>query len=103
MRFLLVAFLLFTCVAFVGKFQQKPKTYTLTLPYQEWVKYANGLDYAAQRMRQSDLPSRDVALIVDSVFMPLFTQINAQVSAQLEAEKKAVDTASKKQPTQKNN
>lgn len=73
-----------------------PKNYNLTLPYNDWVKYSNGLQYAAERMRQSDLPSKDVALMTDSLIMPLLTAINTQISRQIESEKKADSTKPKK-------
>lgn len=102
LKFYCLAGLLFTCVAFIGK-QQAPKTYTLTLPYNEWVKYSNGFQFLAEKLRQSDLPSKEVALITDSLLSPFLTHINTQIPRQIEAEKKADSSANKKSETPKKN
>jgi hypothetical protein len=103
MRFLIVTLVLFFSVAAVGKFQHYQKAYTLSLSYNEWVKMSNGLQYTIERIRQSDLPARDVSLITDSVLVPLITHIGTQIPPQLEADKKAADSANKKQQTPKKN
>lgn len=74
-------------VAFQGK-TPAPKTYNISLPLTDWTKYSNGLQYTINRIRQSDLPSKEVAAITDSVLFPLLVQINDQVGKQLEAERK---------------
>lgn len=72
------------------------KNYTLSMSMDEWIKTANGIQYTMNKLRQSDLPSKEVALITDSVLIPLVSQIQSQIGAQAQAEEKAKADAGKK-------
>lgn len=103
-KFILIFIVLFFAVGLMSHApRQAPKTYTLTLPYNEWVKYSNGFQFLAEKLRQSDLPSKEVALITDSLLSPFLTHINTQIPRQIEAEKKADSSANKKSETPKKN
>lgn len=75
----------------------KAKKYNVSLGYEDWARYANGLEYTINRLRQSDLPSREVAAITDSVLVPIFEQISKQVGAQYREDLKKDTTKPKKQ------
>lgn len=44
-----------------------------------WLVKVNQLEYIAQKLRGSDLPSRETSLIIDSVIVPLERMIINQV------------------------
>lgn len=71
------------------KAQTKPKekTYTVSLSLQGWVQLTQQLDLVKTQLRQSDLPSKNVAYMTDSLLTPIQALIGQQVNAQLEAEK----------------
>lgn len=75
---------------------QKEKTYTVTLPMNQWIKFSNGLEQTANSLRQSDRPSREVAFLTDSVITPIWLQINQQVGEQRQKEQKADSSKLKK-------
>jgi hypothetical protein len=70
--------------------QQKPpeKKYSVTLSLQNWIQITNELDYIKSQLRQSDLPSKQVAFMSDSLLTPLQTTIGQQVNAQIQQETK---------------
>jgi hypothetical protein len=94
-----LVFIFFTAVSFQGN-APAPKTYNVSLTLDEWVKLANGVQLTINEIRQSDLPSKRVALITDSVLVPLFSHIQSQVGQQMQQEEKEKLEAEKK-PAQK--
>lgn len=78
--------------------QQKPpeKKYSVTLSLQSWVQITNELDYIKSQLRQSDLPSKHVAFMSDSLLTPLQSTIGQQVNAQIQQETKKDTTKPKK-------
>lgn len=85
--------------SFQGNAPAPAKNYTLSMSMDEWVKTANGIQYTMNKLRQSDLPSKEVALITDSVLVPFLSQIQSQIGAQAQAEEKAKADAMKKDST----
>jgi hypothetical protein len=77
--------IILTCFAFQAK-APEPKSYTVTLPLQKWVGYANGIDYTREKLMNSDLPAREVRLILDSVLNPLQVDISRQINEQIKAD-----------------
>lgn len=75
-------------VALLIWYPKEQKKYTVTMTLNEWLYYSNGFRYTAEKLRQSDLPSKDVALITDSVFAPFLNIVSVQITQQQEAEKK---------------
>lgn len=70
-------------------FRKPPeKTYSVSLSLQNWIQITNELDYIKSQLRQSDLPSKQVAFMSDSLLTPLQTTIGAQVNAQIQQETK---------------
>lgn len=80
------------CIAW----QQKAKTYPVSLTIEKWSAYLQGIEYTKQQLRQSDLPSKQVALITDSVLTPMQVEITTQVQQLMKAEQKQVDTTKPK-------
>lgn len=89
--------LVFTCIltliaatTWVLQAQTKPnkeKQYTVSLPLKGWIQLTQQLDLVKNQLRQSDLPSKNVAYLSDSLLTPIQALIGSQVNAQLEAEK----------------
>lgn len=67
----------------------QPKTYKVELTLDQWSARVNQLEYVKQQIRQSDLPSKQVALITDSVLIPLQAEISQQIQKQIADEKAA--------------
>lgn len=67
--------------------RQKEKQYTVSLTLQGWIQLTQQLDLVKNQLRQSDLPSKNVAFLSDSLLTPIQALIGSQVNAQLEAEK----------------
>lgn len=65
------------------------KKYTVTLPLQGWIQVTNNIEITKQQLRKSDLPSRDVTYICDSLLTPLQSTIGQQVNAQIASEQGA--------------
>jgi hypothetical protein len=59
------------------------KNYKVELPLSSWVKYSNGLSGVSQALRESDLPSRTVVFLTDSIINPILADISTQVNKQL--------------------
>lgn len=77
-------------ISWVLKAQQKTppvKLYKLELTIEDWSARINQLEYIKIKLRQSDLPAKEVALITDSVLIPFQTQITNQINQQLALEK----------------
>src|SRR4051812_35157446 len=69
--------------------QQRPpeKRYSVSLPLNNWVQITQELEYIKSQLRQSDLPSKQVAYMSDSLLTPMQAVIGLQVNTQLESEK----------------
>lgn len=72
------------------KAQQKieDKKYKVEMTVQEWSIKLQYLDYVKQQLRVSDLPSKQVAFISDSLISPFQTQIMQQIQFQLASEQR---------------
>lgn len=75
--------LILTIILFSFTTNSPEKNYTVTLPLEKWVSYSNGLEGIRQQLRLSDLPSRTVAYLTDSIITPLQNEIGVQVSQQI--------------------
>lgn len=65
------------------------KEYPVKMQVVNWDKYYQGLSIAANELRQSDRPSKNVAFVIDSVIFPLQQQILMQLQKQFaETDKK---------------
>lgn len=71
------------CMAFQT---HQAKTYSVSMTLEQWSARVNQLEYIKQQIRQSDLPSKQVALITDSVLSPMQNEISQQVQKQLAQE-----------------
>lgn len=78
------------------KAQQKveDKKYKVEMTIQEWSIKLQYLDYVKQQLRVSDLPSKQVAFISDSLITPFQSEITKQIQFQLASEQRR-DTTSK--------
>jgi len=72
------------------------KTYSFSQTLNDWVKTDRGLEYIKQSIRQSDLPSKQVAFITDSIITPLQAAIGNQINPILQQEQKVKDSLNKK-------
>ncbi len=68
---------------------QPPKLYPVSLTIEDWSLKINYLEYVKNSLRKSDLPSKEVALITDSILIPFQATISQQVQSQLAQEKAA--------------
>lgn len=75
---------------------QVKKSYKVEGPIEFWVQATNGLEFTKNNLKNSDLPSKTVTLINDSLLTPLQTEISRQVQAQINAENKKDTTKPKK-------
>ena len=73
---------------------QVKKSYKVEAPIEFWVQATNGLEFTKNNLKNSDLPSKTVTLITDSLLTPLQLEITKQVQAQINAENKK-DTITK--------
>jgi hypothetical protein len=71
------------------KAQQRPpeKKYSVSLPLNNWVQITQQLEFIKSQLRQSDLPSKQVAFLSDSLLTPMQNTIGYQVNAQLDSER----------------
>lgn len=99
-KFLFIIALLFIAIGLHGNnAQQQPKHYSVTLNYSEWAKYSDWLAYTMNRIRNSDLPSKEVAAMTDSLLIPMYDHINRQVGSQYQQElRQKADSAGAKKP-----
>ena len=81
------------------KAQQKveDKKYKVEMTVQEWSIKLQYLDYVKQQLRVSDLPSKQVAFISDSLITPFQSEITKQIQFQLASEQRR-DTSKIKKP-----
>jgi hypothetical protein len=68
--------------------QQAKKTYKVEAPLEFWIQATNSLEFTKNNLKQTDLPSKTVTLINDSLLAPIQKEIVRQIEAQLAAEKK---------------
>lgn len=66
---------------------KQEKKYSVSLTKNQWIQLTQQLEFIKSNLRQTDLPSRNVAYISDSLLTPIQAIIGSQVNAQLEAEK----------------
>lgn len=78
-----------SAITWALKAQQKTpdKRYSVSLTLNEWVLLTQKIDFIKNQLRQSDLPSKNVAYLSDSLLTPIQALIGSQVNAQLEAER----------------
>lgn len=69
----------------------KDKTYKVELPIQRWQYYVSGIEAVKLNLKNSDIQSRTVNILIDSVLNPLTNDMISQLNKQLIA-----DTAKKK-------
>ena len=72
------------------------KVYEVKLTLNEWGNKLQYLDIVKQQLRNSDLPSKQVAFISDSLLTPFQTQITQQIQLQLAQEQRRDTTKPKK-------
>lgn len=75
---------------------QQRKTYTVTAPIEFWVQITNGIEFTKNNLKTSDLPSKTVTIINDSLFTPFQAEISRQINQQLTTEQKKDTTKPKK-------
>lgn len=75
---------------------QQPKTYKVEAPIEFWIQISNGIEFTKNNLKTSDLPSKTVTLINDSLFVPFQTEISRQINEQIALEKKKDTTKPKK-------
>ena len=76
---------------------QQKKTYKVEAPIEFWIQITNGIEFTKNNLKISDLPSKTVTLINDSLFVPFQTEISRQINEQIALEKKKDTTKPKKQ------
>lgn len=76
------------------------KKYKVELSLQDWGTNVQHIEYTKNALRQSDLPSRQVAYITDSLLTPLEQEISLQVKRQVELDKPIIKQDSAKNKKQ---
>jgi len=71
--------------------KQAAKKYHVEMTIEEWDGYLNNFEYVKSKLKNSDLPSKEVTLMSDSVLTKFQTTALTQLRQQL-----AADTTSKK-------
>jgi hypothetical protein len=72
--------------------QQATKKYKVEADLNFWIQATNGIEFTKNNLKTSDLPSKTVTLINDSLLTPLQMEIGRQINEQLALEKKKADT-----------
>ncbi len=67
---------------------QQKKNYKVEQTLDFWIRATNGIEFTKNNLRNSDLPSKTVTLINDSLLTILQVEISKQINEQLDAEKK---------------
>lgn len=75
---------------------QEKKIYKVEGDINFWVQATNGIEFTKNNLKNSDLPSKTVTLITDSLLTPLQVEITKQVQAQINSENKKDTTKPKK-------
>lgn len=82
--------------------QPPPKKYKVELSMQEWQQVMAAIEMSKAALKRSDLPSKEVVFINDSLFVPIQSVFVNQINVQLEAEKPKTevkkDTTKPKKP-----
>lgn len=77
------------------KAQTKPKetqkTYTVTLPLDKWNAILYGIEGVKNRLKVSDLPSKEVTNINDSLLTLIQAEFAQQINKQIDAERPKVE------------
>lgn len=75
---------------------QTKKTYHVDQTIDWWQHTLNVMEAAKTQLKQSDLPSKNVVYLTDSLFTPIQMEMTKQIQAQLNAEQKKADTTKPK-------
>lgn len=75
---------------------QQKKTYKVEAPLDFWIQITNGIEFTKNNLKTSDLPSKTVTIINDSLFVPFQAEIARQINEQIALEKKKDTTKPKK-------
>lgn len=78
------------------------KKYTVTQSIEWWSHALNVLEAAKTQLKQSDLPSKNVVYMADSLMAPIQMEITKQVQDQLNAERAKTETKKDTTKTKKN-
>jgi hypothetical protein len=76
--------------------RQQKKTYKVEAPIEFWIQITNGIEFTKNNLKTSDLPSKTVTIINDSLFVPFQAEIAKQINEQIALEKKKDTTKPKK-------
>lgn len=71
---------------------QTKKTYRVEQTIDWWQHTLNVMEAAKAQLKQSDLPSKNVVYLTDSLLTPVQMEMTKQIQAQLNAEQKKADT-----------
>jgi hypothetical protein len=94
---LIASLLVIGCTCFAQR-PATPKTYTVTLPVEQWQAALQSLDSANKVMIGSDAPARNVSYVASKLSF-LIQTIQTQVGQQMQAEQKAeADSTKGKNP-----
>lgn len=92
-----VSFFTFVLNGQVKQLPQIPaKTYTVTLTLEQWQAIMNSMDYAKNTLKISDLKSKDVTYLNDSLFTPIQNVFIQQIQSQIAIETQKKDSTNKK-------
>ena len=69
--------------------REPPKLYKVEQSIEWWQRTLNAIEAAKTQLKQSDLPSKNVAFLTDSLLIPIQFEMTKQVQDQLNAEAKA--------------
>lgn len=84
--------ILIVAVWMVYSFVNIQKKYPVYLTVDKWNWYDGGMEAVKQALNKSDLPSRDVNFLCDSVLTKFQIEMRTQIVPQLEAEKPKKDS-----------
>ena len=91
-----LAALIFTATALWAFIQPSEKVYSVSLPISRWVQHDRGLEFIKAQLKSTDMPSKVMTFITDSILSPLQDDIAKQVSPVYQSEQKRLqDSASK--------
>lgn len=85
----LVIIILTASITWMAKAQQKPpeKKYNVSQTIDWWQHTLNVMEHAKTQLKQSDLPSKNVAFMSDSLLTPIQLEVTKQIQDQLNAER----------------
>jgi hypothetical protein len=72
--------------------QKPPKMYKVELPIEIWNHVMAAINMSKEALKRSDIPSKEMVFINDSLFSPIQTEFARQINEQLALEKKKADT-----------